>query len=53
MGYLFTTRRNHESLIQNLIGKITTIKSNYETINIILFGDFNIKRDEIGKKIGN
>ena len=44
---------NHENLIQNLIEKITRIKSIYNTINIILFGDFNIKRDEIDKKLGN
>ena len=25
----------------------------YETINIILFGDLNIKRDEVEKKLGN
>ena len=40
---------NHE----NLIEKTTRIKSIYETINIILFGDLNIKRDEIEKKLGN
>ena len=44
---------NHENLIQNLIEKITRIKSIYETINIILFGDLNIKRNEIEKKLGN
>ena len=40
---------DHENLIQNLIEKITRIKSIYDTINIILFGDLNIKRDEIEK----
>ena len=44
---------DHENLIQILIEKITKIKSIYETINIILFGDLNIKRDEIEKKLGN
>ena len=44
---------NHPYLIQNLIEKITRIKAIYETINIILFGDLNIKRDEIEKKLGN
>ena len=44
---------NHENLIENLIEKITRIKSIYETINVILFGDLNIKRDEIEKKLGN
>ena len=44
---------NHENLIENLIEKIIRIKSIYETINIILFGDLNIKRDEIEKKLGN
>ena len=38
---------DHENLIQNLIGKITRIKSIYKTKNIILFSDLNIKRDEI------
>ena len=33
--------------------KITRIKSIYETINVILFGDLNIKRDEIEKKLRN
>ena len=42
---------NHENLIENLIEKITRIKSIYGTINVILFGDLNIKRDEIEKKI--
>ena len=44
---------NHENLIQNLIEKITRIKSIYNTINIILFGDLNIKREDIEKKLGN
>ena len=43
---------NHENLIQNLTEKIIRIKSVYETINIILFGDLNIKKDEIEKKLG-
>ena len=43
----------HENLIENLIEKIKRIKSIYETINVILFGDLNIKRDEIEKKLGN
>ena len=43
----------HENLIQNLIEKITRIKAIYKTINIILFGDLNIKRDEIEKKLWN
>ena len=40
---------NHPNLIQNLLEKITRIKAIYENINIILFGDLNIKRDEIEK----
>ena len=40
---------DHEYLIQNLFEKITRIKTIYETINIVLFGDLNIKRDEIEK----
>ena len=43
----------HENLTQNLIENIIKIKSIYKTINIILFGDLNIKRDEIEKKLGN
>ena len=38
---------------ENLIEKITRIKSIYNTINIILFGDLNIKREEVEKKLGN
>ena len=44
---------DNENLIQNLIEKITRIKSIYNTINIILFGDLNIKREDIEKKLGN
>ena len=44
---------NHEYLTQNLIEKITRIKSVYKTINIILYGDLNIKRNEIEKRLGN
>ena len=44
---------NHENLIENLIEKIKRIKSIYETINVIIFGDLHIKRDEIEKKLGN
>ena len=44
---------NHEYLTQTLIEKITRIKSIYKTINIILFGDLNIKRDEIEKRLAN
>ena len=44
---------NHENLIENLIEKIIRIKSIYETINIILFGDLNIKREEFEKKLDN
>ena len=45
MGHLVA----HENLIQNLIEKITKIITIYDTISIILFGDFNIKIDEIEK----
>ena len=44
---------NHENLIDNLIEKIIRIKSIYETLNIIIYGDLNIKREEIEKKLGN
>ena len=40
---------DNENLIQNLIEKIARIKSIYDTINIILFGELNIKGDEIEK----
>ena len=45
MGHLV----KNENLIQNLIEKITKIITIYDTISIILFGDFNIKIDEIEK----
>ena len=44
---------NHPYFIQNLIEKITIIKTIYETINIILFGDLNIKGDKIEKNLEN
>ena len=49
MGHVsyFPQKETHE----NLIEKITRIKSIYETLNIILFSKLNFKRDEIENKI--
>ena len=45
--------RDHEILIGDFLNKLNMIKNRYKNAKIIVFGDFNLKRDEFKNKIEN
>ena len=45
--------RDHEILIGDFLNKLNMIKNRYKNAKIIVYGDFNLRRDEFKNKVEN
>jgi len=52
MGNLFTTNKTYDLLIKEFINRIKELNNRYKNLNMIIFGDLNIKRKDVMKKLG-